>query len=302
MFTTRWSSTFTRWIFASCLIAGLAVAGSPTAAVTGSIAVFGTSLSDPGNAYTLTGGTNAPPSYSVDAFLIPDRPYDRGGHHFTNGATWVEQYAQSVGLAASVQPAFVGQSSTATNFAVGGARARDDGRNVNLATQVGAFLQQADGVAAPERLYVIEMGSNDVRDALVVFAGGGNGAAVLQAALTSIAQQISVLYAAGARRFLIWNVPNLALTPAIRQLDAINPGAAQLATALTIAFNTGLNAVLSQLSALPGIDIRRLDAFQTLNDIVAQPAGFGLSNVTAACIMPGTAPFTCDDPDQFLFW
>jgi phospholipase/lecithinase/hemolysin len=62
------------------------------------IVVFGTSLSDPGNAFTLFGGTNIPPDYSVNPFLVPDRPYARGGHHFTNGSTWIELFARTQGL------------------------------------------------------------------------------------------------------------------------------------------------------------------------------------------------------------
>ena len=40
-----------------------------------SIVVFGTSLSDPGNAFALWGGTNTPPA---DPFLVPSAPYARG--------------------------------------------------------------------------------------------------------------------------------------------------------------------------------------------------------------------------------
>src|SRR5215211_4626435 len=86
--------------------------------------VFGTSLSDSGNAFALRGGTNTPPDYGLDPLLVPGAPYARGGHHFSNGATWVEQLARSLGLAPSVRPAFRGSSARATNYAVGGARAR----------------------------------------------------------------------------------------------------------------------------------------------------------------------------------
>ena len=54
------------------------------------IVVFGASLSDPGNAFVLLGTNNTPPDWSMDMFLIPDRPYAKGGHHFSNGATWIE--------------------------------------------------------------------------------------------------------------------------------------------------------------------------------------------------------------------
>jgi phospholipase/lecithinase/hemolysin len=268
----------------------------------GRIVVFGTSLSDPGNAFELWGVTNTPPDYLVDPLLVPSAPYARGGQHFSNGATWVEQFARSIGLAGSVRPAFVGSNLHATNYAVGAARARDDGVNANLPLQVGTFLLQYSGVAPSDGLYVIEMGGNDVRDAFVAFASGGDGNAVLQDALTSIAIQIQTLHAAGARRLLVWRTPNVGVTPALRVLDQLNPGAAAYATLVTEGFNAGLDGVIAGLEALPGIEIARLDAYALINDLVARPGDFGLTNVTHACLTPAIAPFTCDRPDEFLFW
>ncbi len=185
---------------------------------------------------------------------------------------------------------------------MGAARAYEDGINLNLPAQVDAFLQQSGGVAPSDGLYIIEMGGNDIRDALVAFAGGGNGGPILQAANVSIANSIGALYVAGARNFLVWRAPNVALTPAIRTLDRVNPGAAQLATQLTQGFNAGLDGVVAQLSGLPGIGIVRLDAYRMLNDLVAHPAAFGLTDVTTACITPNIPPFKCERPDEFLFW
>jgi phospholipase/lecithinase/hemolysin len=266
------------------------------------IVTFGTSLSDPGNAFALIGATNVPPDYSVDPFLVPDLPYARGGQHFSNGATWIEQLGRSMGLAGSVQAAFRGSVSNAHNFAVGGARAREDGVNVNLSRQVNTFLERSEGVASPSALYVIEMGGNDIRDALTVFAGGGDGGAVITGAVGSIGEQIAALYRAGARTFLLWNAPNVGRTPALQRLDAVAPGAAFFAGQLSQAFNGGLDAVADQLSHLPGLRMVRFDAYGTLNAIITNPGGFGLTDVTSACISPNIAPFVCDAPDAFLFW
>ena len=291
----------TRYFIAA---AGLAAAIVPVAAGTtfDRVVVFGTSLSDSGNAFALRGNASVPPDYLVDPFLVPSAPYARGGHHFSNGATWVEQFAQPLGLAGSVKPAFQSASAGAANYAIGGARAYDDGVNVNLSTQVGAFLQDSQGVAAVDGLYIIEMGSNDIRDALVAFASGKNGGPILQQGVASIALNIQTLYAAGARTFLVWRPPNVGLTPAIRTLDQVKPGAAPLATAITQSFNAGLDGAVAQLSALPGIRIVRLDAYGLLNQLSNDPAAFGLANVTSACITPSIAPFTCDSPDDYLFW
>jgi phospholipase/lecithinase/hemolysin len=266
------------------------------------IVVFGASLSDSGNAFALRGGTSTPPDYQLDPLLVPSAPYARGGHHFSNGATWVEQLARFRGLAGTVRPAFLSADPNATNYAVAAARAYEDGLNINLSMQVDTFLQQFSGAAPSDALYTVEMGGNDIRDALVAYAGGGNGGPILEDAIASIAGNIHALYGAGARTFLVWRAPNVGLTPAIRTLDTINPGAAQLATILSQSFNAGLDATIADLSGLPGINLHRLDAYALIGNIVANPAAFGLTNVTAACVTPYVSPFTCRSPDEFLFW
>ncbi len=137
------------------------------------IVVFGTSLSDPGNYFALHHVNNTPPYTAlVDPLtLVPDAPYAIGGHHLSNGATWIEQLALPLGLEGSVGAAFRSQGA-ATNYAVNGARAHNDGVNLDLQEQVLRFSNDFAGVAPDGALYVIEMGSNDVRDALQRYLGG----------------------------------------------------------------------------------------------------------------------------------
>jgi len=264
------------------------------------IVVFGTSLSDPGNAFTLLGEQSTPPDFTLNPLLVPSAPYARGGHHFSNGATWIEQFAKSRGLEGSVRPALATPNLNATNYAVGAARAYDDGINFNLTRQVDTFLERSGTVASSQALYVIEMGSNDVRDAFQVYAAGGNGGPILGQALASISTNIQKLYEAGATDFLVWVTPNIAMTPAVR---SFGPAAGALATQLTQGFNGGLNQLLAQLSqGLPGTRFVRLDAYRILNDIVANPGAFGLTTTATACLTPNSAPFVCDKVDEFLFW
>jgi phospholipase/lecithinase/hemolysin len=290
-----------RLVLTVCLALVLAAPGWAAAQSRFSgIVVFGTSLSDPGNAFALLGEASTPPDFMLNPLLIPSAPYARGGHHFSNGKTWIEQFASAVGLGDSVRAALATADPGVTNYAVGAARAYNDGVNFNLTRQVDTFLERSGGVASSRALYVIEMGGNDIRDAFQIYATGGNGDPILRAAIASIAANIQRLYGAGAREFLVWAAPNVALTPAIRSLG---PAAGGLATGLTQAFNGGLAQVLGQLSSgLPGISIARLDAYQILNAIVGNPAAFDLTNVTTACVTPNIAPFFCQDADAFLFW
>jgi len=48
--------------------------------------------------------------------------------------------------------------------------------------------------------------------------------------------------------------------------------------------------------------IIRLDAEGILNALVTDSTAFGLTDVTTACVTPGLAPFTCQSPDEFLYW
>ncbi|MBT0652251.1 SGNH/GDSL hydrolase family protein [Geobacter luticola] len=269
MSTTRWT------VMGILLILVLQVPGWAAAQTTFSrIVVFGDSLSDPGNAFVFVGAANTPPYAYLDQLLIPDRPYAKGGLHFSNGATWIEQLARPLGFAGNTRPAFRELGTDATNYAVGGARAREGVGNAGFGFQVNAFLNAFGGTAPADALYVIEFGSNDVRDALAAA-----DPTILASALTSIGNNVGALYAAGARKFLVCNAPDISLTPAILTLDKIIPGAAQSAHVLSISFNAGLDALLASLAGSPGIEMVRVDFFKKVSDIVAAPATFDLSVV-----------------------
>ena len=180
-------------VLAASLVAAVPTLSAREHAPYSKIVVFGTSLSDSGNAFALRGGTSTPPDYDLNPLLIPNAPYARGGHHFSNGATWVEQFARALGLAGTVRPAYGSDSPIATNYAVGAARACDapGSDNVNLADQIAAFLADTGGVAPSDALYVVEMGSNDVRDAIAAALGvlqrGGTFEQAVQAAAPILA-------------------------------------------------------------------------------------------------------------------
>lgn len=265
------------------------------------VVIFGDSLSDTGNGFVFTKSSSTPPGWGMGPLLIPDAPYARGGHHLTNGATWAEYLARPLGLARNVQPAFRSANPHALNFAIGTARARDQGTNPSLSLQVSAFLQGTGGAASSNALYVIQVGGNDVRDALAT-GDPFQALSILQAAADAIRDTIALLHAAGARNFLVWNVADVGLTPTVRLLDAQLPGTAAAATLATTTFNALLMAAVGSLAALPDIQLIPFDAFGLNQAIVANPTLFGLINATDACVTPGVAPFTCQNPDEYLFW
>ena len=265
------------------------------------IVVFGASISDPGNAFALLGEAIEPPYQELDTFLLPDAPYATGGYHFSNGATWIEQYAKPRGLGNYVAAAFNEKNSHAMNYAVGGARARNDGFNFNLRDQVSAFLNDVGNVAPSHALYVIDIGANDVRDALVT-----GDASILEDALKAIGANMAALYAAGAKQFLVLNVPDLGVLPALRIADDLcnhSCGAGFFGGVLSRIFNFNLeNGVLADIGSQPGVKIARLNLRQIVNDVMNNPAAFGLTETEAPCIGSNVAPSTCEKPDQFFFW
>jgi len=271
---------------------GEALAGPPHRFV-----VFGDSLSDPGNAFVLTRDLSIPPFAS----LIPDAPYARGAFHFSNGPTWVEQLSLIDHAAPSAGPALL-LPTVLSNYAVGGARARTVGA-FDLPTQVALFTKDFQGQAPADAVYIVFIGGDDIRDALDAFAVDPTGATsvgIVTDALTSIRVNLLALYAAGARRFMVPNLGDVALAPAVR---LAGPQAQFAANFLSTQFDFGLEATLEGLEAALGISIVRVDTFALVNEIVAAPASFGLSDVQDPCIRLNTVVGAfCPNPGQFFFW
>lgn len=290
------------------------------------IVVFGDSLSDPGNAFALNGGqTVSPPDYGMNGVdslgvpeviaLVPEAPYET--RHFSNGVTWIEVLAGAIGLGSSVKPAVPGallgtHDGRAANYAVGGATAANLGvSQFHLGAQVGLFLSDVRGRAPSNALYVIEIGGNDIRAALAAALLGQNPMAVIDAAVDSVEQSIRALHGAGARKFLVWNAPDLGSTPALQRLNTFAvPGIAGLATFFSDRYNDALSARLQALGGLQRIEIVPFNAFDSLHAIQQEPRRFGLIDAANACIQPdvpqfgfpSSPPFRCAQPDRHFFW
>ncbi|HZW72668.1 MAG TPA: SGNH/GDSL hydrolase family protein, partial [Caldimonas sp.] len=211
---------------------------------------------------------------------------------FTNGDVWAKTFASALGVPLSAQPVPAGGG----NYAFGGARVATDGAGLppSLTTQEGLYLQSHGNSAPGSALYVIAGGGNDARDALAAAASAMNPGAVIAAAAMSFAQSIGVmvdqLQAAGAQHIVVWDVPDLGLAPAVTALGA---GPTFLGTQVSLAMN---GALASRLTGEAGVSV--FDLFGLQNKIVANPASFGLLNVTDAC----GAPTAQCSPATSLYW
>jgi phospholipase/lecithinase/hemolysin len=262
---------------------------------------FGDSLSDPGNYYLAFGAVSQAPFVP-----IPDAPYAIGnGYHFSDGRTWAERLAAQLDSPASGRPALA-RPGEFTNYAVGRARARPNAPEFSaydLTSQVGLFLTDFHGQANPRSVYVIWIGANDLDDALQALGGdpsGATSAAIAQAAIQTVAANIQALYVAGARKFLVPNLPDLGDTPAVRALGPVATGAAEQLTAL---YNGGLAEALSQLQVLPHIHLLQLDVDVLVQQVIADPKTYHLTDVTDACLkFFTTVDAICPRPNHYLFW
>lgn len=292
----------------SCIIVALLTCASAVNAESSysEIVVFGDSLSDPGNVFVLSGENSVRP---FNTSGIPDAPYARGGHHFSNGETWVEQLSKELKLKGGTGPAL--RSPAFTNYAFGGARARATGV-MDLTTQVGYFLSTQPDSLPADTLFSIYVGGNDVRDALVAYlqtlqATGDMSQAedaanlVIGEAVAAIFQNMTLLTTdAGAGHFLVPNAPNVGVAPSV---TALGSDAAALATALSAGFNAALNSALDTLQAVFSVEIVRVDIFGLITNVVAAPGDYGLQNATDSCITPDVRKGAfCTKPDDYLFW
>ena len=261
--------------------------------------IFGDSLSDSGNNAAVLAPNITLPSDVVNNSFIPTFTYASGT--YSNGPVWASTFASTLGLNAA--PALAG----GTNWAFGGARTGPPSNNLfspfppSLLTQTGAFLASNGGVAPADALYVVAGGGNNARDALGALGACAlalNPAACANAAITGAATQFATdtanivngLRNAGARRIIVWDVPNLGNAPAVRA-----GGAASIGAALLVA-NAMNNALLSTLNFDANVEL--FDIFGLGAIISANPAAYGLTNVVDACAAQGAA---CD-PSTYLFW
>ncbi len=269
--TNKNSSRSVTWSAVAALALGLA-ANSASALDYSAMYVFGDSLSDSGNIFAATSGT---PNWA------PLAPYFDG--RFSNGPVWVEALADQLSL--SALPSVTG----GTNYAWGGARAGGGvGFPPTLGSQAGIFLGDVGGVADSDALYVVWGGGNDV-----LANESANAADDLVATISTLAD-------AGARNFLVPNLPDIGQTP-----GALGDGTSALMTQLTLDHNQALADGLAELSLLsPELNIVSFDVYAIFQALLADPGSFGISNVDETCwtgdlFGNGTA---CANPDEYAFW
>lgn len=245
----------------------------PVSAVTYSdLVVFGDSLSDSGNSYLLMGVPISPPYYDG---------------RFSNGPNYADDLAQKLGI--NLIASLMGGN----NFAVGDARTKD------MLVQVQSFkgkTSRADFDRNQHALFVVFIGGNDIRDAIAA-----QNSRPLQKAIRNIEIALRMLKQEGAENILVFNVPDLGITPEVISMESSIPGISKYATHLSKEFNEMLDSLLPQYN---GLNILRVNTFALLNNVYGSPQRYGLTDVMDPCFSGDeqTAGVVCNNPDAYLFW
>ena len=226
------------------------------------IVAFGDSLSDHGglSAYSVTiaaygGPATIPESWTNDGAI----PY--------GGDIWLDYLSDE-------------WNATLDNNAIGGAMSigHESGDiqalinasllpDLGLTGQVAAWLAESPDYDAKSTLFAIWIGGNDLLEFFRQEYYTNDANTLISETVGRIITQMGMLYADGARNFLVINLPDLAKTPAFNTKDVTVQ--AQVATVVA-GFNAALSSALSDFStANTDTTVYAVDAFTYLNSIIA---------------------------------
>ena len=216
--------------------------------------------------------------------LLPANVQSVTGQFTTNpGYVWSQYLADYYG--SNAQSAWFGtgtgtRDGAGNNWAVGGARVGTNsagalGYTPSMASQLTNYLSRNGGHADPGALYTVWGGAND----LFTITSPAQAPTVIGAAVTAQVGIVGALTQAGAQYILVPTLPDLGLTPSSRAGGAA--GMAQ-GTALANSYNTALFGGLASAN----LRVIPLDTFHFLQEVVANPAAFGIVNVSGTACQP----------------
>jgi len=233
--------------------------------------VFGDSLSDVGNF-----------SRGCLGILPPSSKYYRG--RFSNGQLWVEYEAKRLG-----RPAPKPSQAGGKNYAFAGAetgQGHSPFGSPNMKRQVADYLKdhQPNGT----ELYVLWCGANDLINVAEKRRPRNEFDPV--SSVQNITSQIAVLANAGAKHFLVLNLPPLSQTPEYR-----NTSHAESLDRWTQQFNVHLAEEVTRMRFELRTVIELRDVHSLLSQVLGDHDKFPFTNVI-------NAGMTRDDGQRHLFW
>jgi phospholipase/lecithinase/hemolysin len=262
---------------------------------------LGDSLSDTGNSLYLSTALGQTPQPQTPPY---GNTYDSSGNltanplpgRWTDGKNWVDylpDVAATFGGHFPPVTAFFPDplNDNATNFAIGGSTSGD----VNVASgALHGFQTQITTCAASlaaNDLCVIWIGANDFA------AGLATGNINPRATVENIRAGIAKLSSAGARTFIVINIPDIALTPRVKAAPTIIQAARQFVFTVNIL----LEVELLPFAWRQGITVEIVDINRLFIPLVLNPVRFGFTNSSGFALDPRTGGGDTN-PNDYVFW
>lgn len=195
---------------------------------------------------------------------------------------WSSVLAKSYGHTADAND---GTTLTGTNYAVGGARTKEDVvKNApvpfftiplftipSAQTQINRYLTLNNHQADPKALYTVWTGANDLFEAAKA-PTQLQAVEIITTAANDQANLVGQLGQAGAKHILVPSLPDVGVTPEYAQ-DPTKSATASLSAHI---YNQTLYQSLNNQTT----NVIAANTFALLKEAVSNPAGFGFSNVT----------------------
>ncbi len=259
------------------------------------IYAFGDSYSDDGLSFEIS--TDAVEAGVEGSFILPADPelglYDDEGR-WTNGPTAVEVLSDTLDV-------------ELTDYAVGGAKSGagnyyswlDSFQDTGVFGQIDQFSMELSAASAdPDALYFIFASANDLFE-YADFGLPGTVEELAAQTVENIVAGVTDLSELGAEQFLVVNSSDLDILPGV-----IEFGQVEEATVFTDEVNELLPEALAAISQELGVEIALYDHVAISDEIRANPADFGLTNVDDPYqpVFPPEEPPADAQPDEYYFW
>ena len=241
-----------------------AVVMSAHAVTIDKIVVFGDSLSDNGNIYSLT--TSAHKTFPLIPVIPNDRVYFKG--RFSNGPNWIDDLGQMLNVPVA-------------DYAYGGSWAEsvfDSKISVpfNIGMQVDYYLVGAAlDFNKCKQFYVIWTGGNDY------IKGREDSEYATTNTIENIKKQMDWLIYYGAKQILLINVPDLGVVPEVQEKGATFAGVVSHMSEL---HNAKMDVLLAkEIADHPDVKIMLADSRASFVDIITNHDKYNIKNITDAC-------------------
>jgi phospholipase/lecithinase/hemolysin len=290
------------------------------------LVAFGDSLTDQGNtiSYFMPPTFEGQTGYDTNYYNAAYNSYGVVAEgRWSSGATWIEYFhAKLLSGGSATAPVALGKNfgvgtlesdyGSGTNFAYGGSTTSTGYTDLilsNLQQQISDFVSLTGTEGSKLHNY-------DIDGALFSVWSGGNDAiywveagdfsdveGVTATSTSNIHAAVTALYDAGARHFLMINLPDLGKKP-----NYIGTEDGEMATAFVNSFNSKLaDVVLDLQTNLEDVSITFFDAHAKFNLLLENPEAFGFTDdTTPAYVFLGSdhdpTSTIVADPTKHVFW